>query len=391
MEPAEPNHSTDAANRSPGMAGGLAGGGSICQEPLSRKLRPPRCPPLTDRPQTLPAFALTLAVGAAGGGLFWLLNLPAGWLAGSMLAVTAAALSGVRTWLPNWLRTTVFILIGVQLGSAVTRQTVENIGHWPVSMALMAVTVAAVTAVSFVYYRRLAGWPPITALLGGVPGAFSTVLALADAYNADIAAVAVVQCIRLFFLVAVLPLLMTAIGMHGGAVAAATAPMSPASLAVMIVAGAAGGIILYRLKVPAGLIFGAAAPAAVLKFSGLADGGLPPGVLAPAYVILGAMIGSRFSEFSLPRLKGLIGVGLGSFVLAFAVAATGAIFASSLTGISLGLTLIAFAPGGLDTMTILAFALGLDPTFVAAHQIGRYFLLAFALPMAAMWASRRSA
>ncbi len=346
---------------------------------------------LTDKPQTIPAFAATLATGAAGGAVFWLLNLPAGWLAGSMLAVTAAALSGVRTWLPNWLRSTVFVLFGIQLGSTVTRQTVEHIGHWPVSMALMAATVAAVTAVSFVYYRRIAGWPPISSLLGGVPGAFSTVLALADAYKADIAAVAVVQCIRLFFLVAVLPLMMTVVGMHGGAIIVSAAPMSLTSLGLMIIAGAAGGYVLYRLKVPAGLIFGAAAPAAILKLTGFAEGALPSGVLVPAYIILGAMIGSRFSEFSLPRLKSLIGVGLGSFVLAFAVAATGAIVASWLTGISLALTLIAFAPGGLDTMTILAFALGLDPTFVAAHQIGRYFILAFALPMATMWASRRSA
>jgi len=345
---------------------------------------------LTDRPQTLAGFALTLAIGATGGCLFWLLHLPAAWLAGSMLAVTAAALGGIKTWLPNWLRAMVFVLFGIQLGSAVTRQTVAHIGHWPLSMALMAVTVTAVAVVSFVYYRRLAGWPSITALLGGVPGAFSTVLALADAYNADIAAVAVVQCIRLFFLVAVLPLVMTATGLHGGAVVAATATMSLQSLAAMIVAGTIGGFILYRLKVPAGLIFGAAAPAAMLKFSGLAEGTLPPGLLVPAYIILGAMIGTRFSEFSLPRLKSLIGVGLGSFVLAFAVASTGALLASSLTGISPALTLIAFAPGGLDTMTILAFALGLDPTFVAAHQIGRYFILAFALPMAAMWASRRS-
>jgi hypothetical protein len=163
------------------------------------------------------------------------------------------------------------------------------------------------------------------------------------------------------------------------------------SLALMIVAGAVGGIVLARLKVPAGLIFGAAVPAAVLKFSGLADGALPPGLLIPAYVILGAMIGTRFSQFSLPRLKNLIGVGLGSFILAFVISASGALLATWLTGISLSLTLIAFAPGGLDTMTILAFALGLDPTFVAAHQIARYFMLAFALPLAAMWASRRSA
>jgi len=344
---------------------------------------------LTNKPATLRVVATTLAIGFGGGCVFWLLGLPAGWLAGSMLAVTGAALAGVPTFLPERLRQAVFVFFGIQLGSAVTRHAVQSVGHWPVSMALLAVTVTAVTLASYHYYRRIAGWPPISSLLGGVPGAFSAVLALADAYNADIAAVAVVQCIRLFFLVAVLPLVMRAIGLHGTTINTAASPMALWSLALMIVAGSVGGIVLARLKVPAGLIFGAAIPAAALKFSGLADGALPPGLLIPAYVILGAMIGTRFSQFSLPRLKNLIGVGLGSFILAFAISASGALVATWLTGISLSLTLIAFAPGGLDTMTILAFALGLDPTFVAAHQIGRYFILAFAMPMAAMWASRR--
>jgi uncharacterized protein len=39
---------------------------------------------------------LTLSLGAAGGGLFAWLGLPAAWLAASMTAVAAAALAGGR-------------------------------------------------------------------------------------------------------------------------------------------------------------------------------------------------------------------------------------------------------------------------------------------------------
>jgi len=342
------------------------------------------------KPATLLVLAVTLAIALGGGGAFWLVGLPAGWLAGSMLAVTTATLSGIATAIPEWLRRAVFVLLGVQIGSAVTWATIAQIGHWPVSMVLMAATVAAVTAVSFVFYRRAAGWPPVSSLLGGVPGAFSMVMALADGHRADVASIAVVQCIRLFFLIAVLPLALKPAGLYGVGIAAGSTAMSLPSVMLIVAAGTLGGIAAFRLKIPAGLILGAAAPTVALKLAGLADGVMPDTVLVPAFVVLGAMIGTRFTQFSLSQLKSLIGVGLVSFVLAFAVSALGAFLASAATGISPALTLIAFAPGGLETMTIMAFALGLDPAFVAAHQVGRYFLLSFAMPVAVAWAAKRS-
>lgn len=335
-----------------------------------------------------PGFAATLAIAVVGGSLFALVGLPAGWLAGAMLAVTAASLAGIATRIPEWLRQAIFVLLGVQIGSAVSWDTIAQVSRWPLTMALMTMTVAGVTAASYLFYRRAAGWPPVAALLGGVPGAFSMVMALAEGHKADVASVAVVQCIRLFFLIAVLPLAMTAAGMHGPAAAGAAADMSLASLALVVAAGAAGGIAAHRLCVPAGLILGAAAASAGLELAGLADGAMPDLVLVPAFVVLGAMIGTRFAQFSLSRLRRLAGVGLLSFLLTFAVSAAGAFLASALAGIAPALTLIAFAPGGLETMTIMAFALGLDPAFVAAHQVGRYFLLSFAMPMAAAWAAR---
>ena len=40
---------------------------------------------------------MTLAIGAAGGVVFWLLGMPLAFLSGSAAAVAAAALAGVRS------------------------------------------------------------------------------------------------------------------------------------------------------------------------------------------------------------------------------------------------------------------------------------------------------
>jgi uncharacterized membrane protein AbrB (regulator of aidB expression) len=45
--------------------------------------------------------------------------------------------------------------------------------------------------------------------------------------------------------------------------------------------------------------------------------------------------------------------------------------------------IVAFAPGGLEAMTILAFVIGLDPAFVGAHHLARFLLIAMLLPFVA--------
>ena len=53
--------------------------------------------------------------------------------------------------------------------------------------------------------------------------------------------------------------------------------------------------------------------------------------------------------------------------------------------------LIAYAPGGLDAMTILAFALHLDPAFVGAHHLWRFFYVSVMMPLAVAYLARRAA
>jgi len=43
--------------------------------------------------------------------------------------------------------------------------------------------------------------------------------------------------------------------------------------------------------------------------------------------------------------------------------------------------LIAFAPGGLETMAAMSVILGIDPTFVATHHIARLLMLTVIVPV----------
>ena len=53
---------------------------------------------------------------------------------------------------------------------------------------------------------------------------------------------------------------------------------------------------------------------------------------------------------------------------------------SSWIGLPFGQLLLAYAPGGLEAMIMMAFILDLDPAFVAAHQLVRYIGMILILP-----------
>jgi uncharacterized protein len=52
-------------------------------------------------------------------------------------------------------------------------------------------------------------------------------------------------------------------------------------------------------------------------------------------------------------------------------------------------TAVAFAPGAQETMMLLALALRLDPVFVGAHHIARYFFVSVTIPILAAAVTRR--
>ena len=76
---------------------------------------------------------------------------------------------------------------------------------------------------------------------------------------------------------------------------------------------------------------------------------------------------------------------------AFAAAAAFAGLASKLIDVPFAEAIAAFAPGGLEAMTMMAFALGLDPLFVGSHHLARFLMISLGLPVVMRWlgASRR--
>jgi uncharacterized membrane protein AbrB (regulator of aidB expression) len=74
-------------------------------------------------------------------------------------------------------------------------------------------------------------------------------------------------------------------------------------------------------------------------------------------------------------------VGLGALAVGTAVASVFAVAAAFLLSLPVGDVVMAFAPGALEAMTTLAFALNLDPAYVGTHHIARLIFVSLVVPV----------
>jgi hypothetical protein len=110
---------------------------------------------------------------------------------------------------------------------------------------------------------------------------------------------------------------------------------------------------------------------------------MPWWIANTAMVCFGAVIGARFANTSLRLLLDFVGAAFGSFAVAFSIAAA---FAGALlffVNIPVAEAAIAFAPGSVDAMMLLALALHLDPVYVGAHHLTRIFFVSLSMPIVA--------
>jgi membrane AbrB-like protein len=323
----------------------------------------------------------TLAIGTAGGALFLWAHLPGGLISGAMIAVGIAAIAGRPLSVPPILTQTVLVLLGISLGSLVSRQLLQHISAYPLSIGLLALATFCSTFGSSLYLQRFHGWDQTSAFLAGSPGALSQLIILAAEKGADVPAIAVVQTMRVIILTAALPLVLAMTGlMPASPPTVMMAEASPLQLAELIAAAVAVALLLRLMKFPASWMFGAMIGSIVLHGAGLVEGGLPSWVRTIALVGIGALIGTRFARMKPKILLSHVNAALGSFAIAIAISAVFVAATVLTTQVRFSDIVVAFAPGAMDAMLALALTLHIDPIFVGAHHLSRFVIVTITMP-----------
>ena len=115
--------------------------------------------------------------------------------------------------------------------------------------------------------------------------------------------------------------------------------------------------------------------------SSVSTGQLPEWLSVSAFIVMGTLIGSRFSGITLRALGNSLVAGLLATAVAAGISIVASITVSGLLGLPINHVLIAFAPGGVETMAAMAVLLQVDPSFVAVHHLSRLLLLTALVPV----------
>jgi uncharacterized protein len=349
-------------------------------------------PPSPARRAAFFPFAETVAIALIGGVAFRLMGFPAGLISGSMLAVAIAALAGRPVQVPHFVARVSFVLIGILLGAAVTPEMLKGIADWPLSVALLVIAAFCMIAATATYLQLVHGWDRLSAVMGASPGSLAQVMAMSAEYGLDLRAIAIVQTTRVLLLTVGLPTGLALFGLAAGPVTRPSA-IGPdlVELAILVVASTVAALALLGLRFPGGLLFGAMAGSGFLHGTGLIDAGLPWWMSDIGMILLGAVAGARFANTTPRMLASYLGAAFGSFAVAIAVASGFVLIVISLLPFRVADVVVAFSPGAQDTMMVLALALHLDPVYVGAHHLARFFVISVSIALVARRLARQRA
>lgn len=331
----------------------------------------------------LPAILLALAIGAAGGALFNWLRLPLAWMIGAMCFTTVAAAAGAPIVMSQRLRGFMVAVLGVMLGSAFTPDLLDALRQWSGSLAALVLYVAAATALTQLYYRKVAGYDPTTAYFAAAPGGLSEMVVVGTALGGDERAISLSHGARVLLIVLAIPFGFQLFGGYrpagGGATLAAA--VAPLDLLILGACGVIGFVLAWRLRLPAAPLVGPMALSAAAHFAGLTASRPPAELIAVAQVVIGAGVGCRFAGIAVAQILRALALAVGATAILLGMTAGFAAALSGLGGTSAPAVLLAFAPGGLAEMSLIALALGVDVAYVATHHVVRIFLIVALAPV----------
>ncbi|HYG89427.1 MAG TPA: AbrB family transcriptional regulator [Azospirillum sp.] len=328
-------------------------------------------------------LALALLIGTAGGALLNHFNMPLAWMIGAMLFTSAAAMAHLPVAVPPALRAAMIIVLGVMLGSGFTPAILSHLGEWTVTLSGLVAYIAAATALGLAYLRRVAGYDPVTAYFTATPGGLNEMVMVGTSMGGDGRTIALVHTLRVMLVVMVIPFWFQALGYYQPG---QRGPLGPDLTAVpaldlaLLASCAVGYPIARALRVPAAQIVGPMLLSAAIHLAGI-TAGKPPGVLvAVAQVVVGSALGCRFVGVRLHQIGRAALVSLGGTVLMLLLALAFGSLLHGITGLGMAGLILAFAPGGLAEMSLVALALGVDVAFVSTHHVVRIVLIVTLAP-----------
>jgi hypothetical protein len=330
--------------------------------------------------------ALALLLGVAGGVMAYLAGLPLPWMLGPMIANVAAAMLRAPVKGPSGLRNIVVPVIGVLLGSGVTADLFGLMSTWVLTLVLLPPFLLAAAGASFLIYRRVGGYDPVTAYYAAMPGGLNEMILLGGEAGGSERQIALAHAARVMIVIIFVALYFgLVLGVSaGGTDNANWTSLDAVTLRDYAVLGACAvaGVWLGKVaRLPAAPVFGPMILSGIAHYAAVVTVPPPSLFVIAAQVTIGTVIGTRFVGARISDLRRELGLAALSagIMLTVAIGFAEAIVLAG--GMPLAQAFLAYAPGGLTEMSLLTLAMQQDATYVSVIHVIRITLVIAAAPL----------
>jgi hypothetical protein len=328
-------------------------------------------------------FILVILVSIPSAVVADYFNIPLAWMLGPMLAVSIAALGGIKVKMPKLALSTILIVLGLHIGNYIDQNLINQMTEWVWTSAIMFIYILVSILIVSKYLQKFSGYKDKTSIFSAAPGALGPLMILAEHEKSDLSQVATSHLIRLIIIITVIPFFVVNFSSTEALEIQKFNFLDQNHFDLLILL--IGSILLIflfdKIGVPAALLSGTLVASGILQITEIASYKLPDQSINFCLLILGASVGCRFADKS---LKEVARNSFHSFVATAILVTLGlfaALVATYFVDTNFLTLLLSFCPGGIYEVAVIAIAFDLDPNFVAFHHIIRLLMILFTVPL----------
>ncbi len=326
----------------------------------------------------------TLALGTAGGAACDAIDLPLAWMIGAMCACTIAAMAGAPLLMSQFVRAPMVSILGVMLGSSFSPQMAGHLWQWWPTILATIGYVTAVTGLLYIYFRRICGFDPITAYFSAAPGGLNEMVVVGGQMGGDERRISLVHGARVLLVVLIVPFgFMIFHGYQAGdrpPLGPSLFDVPPVDILVLAACAGAGAVAAKAIRMPAAFVTGPMLLSAIVHLTGITDTKPPAELTAAAQVVIGTVVGCRFSGVAIRTVLNTLAQSVGATTIMLVLTLIFSLALAPVTDASFAGLVLALSPGGLAEMSLIALALSIDAAFVSSHHIFRIVILVIVAP-----------
>ena len=310
-------------------------------------------------------------------------NIPLAWMIGPMIATSIAALSGLKMVMPKLALSSILIILGLHIGNYIDQSLFNQMLDWIWTTLIMLIYIIVSIFIVSKYLQKFSGYQEKASIFSAAPGALGPLIILAEYEKSDLSQVATSHLIRLIIIITVFPLIILTSSDQESSNVSKFDYMSQNHLDLLwlFVSSLFLIFVFSKLRVPAALLSGTLVASGILQVTEIASYKLPDPTINFCLLILGASVGCRFANKTLSEVANNSLHSLVATAILVILGLFAAFIANFFVENNLLTLILAFCPGGIYEVAVIAIAFDLEPDFVAFHHIIRLLFILFTVPI----------